>query len=107
MNYIRAKIVKEKSGFRNLRESVDDVENQNNVKDAIGSRKRKDYNKESRILGIISEDENEEVIITKDKIFELQTKDSKGIKAFINLLPFYGNEVNYIHQEKLKNHKLK
>ena len=96
MNYIRTKIVKEKSGFRNLRESVDDVENQNNVKDAIGSRKRKDYNKEASLLGIISEEENEELIITKEKIFELQTKDSNGIKAFINLLPFYGNEVSLI-----------
>jgi len=96
MNYIRTKIVKEKSGFRNLRESVDDVENQNNVKDAIGSRKRKDYNKEASLLGIISEEENEEVIITKEKLFELQTKDSIGIKAFINLLPFYGNEVSLV-----------
>ncbi len=33
-------------------------------------------------------------MLTKDKILELQTRDSSGIKDFINLLPFYGNEIS-------------
>ena len=35
-------------------------------------------------------------MLTKEKILELQTRDSSGIKSFINLLPFYGNEISLI-----------
>ena len=35
-------------------------------------------------------------MLTKDKILELQTRDSSGIKSFISLLPFYGNEISLI-----------
>ena len=37
-----------------------------------------------------------EFLLTKDKILELQTKDSFGIKTFINSLPFFGNEISLI-----------
>ena len=35
-------------------------------------------------------------MLTKDKILELQTRNANGIKDFINLLPFYGNEISLI-----------
>ena len=43
-----------------------------------------------------SEEERVEIKITKEKILELQTKDSNGIKYFINTLPFYGKEISLI-----------
>ena len=36
------------------------------------------------------------MLLTKEKILELQSMDSNGIKSFINLLPFYGNEISLI-----------
>ena len=52
--------------------------------------------RDSNILDELSEEEKEQIVITKDKIFELQSKDSSGIKSFINLLPFYGSEISLI-----------
>ena len=95
LNYIRAKIVKEKSGFRNLRENEDDLENNNNLILSI-TKKTGVKTRESNIMDEVSEDDKEEIVITKDKLFELQTKDSNGIKSFINMLPFYGNEISLI-----------
>ena len=40
--------------------------------------------------------------LTKEKIIEFQTRDSTGIKAFINLLPFYGNEISLINHTSNK-----
>ena len=97
LNYIRTTIVKEKSGFRNLRENAEDQEKKNsNLVLSKRSQKIKLKSHESNIIGESSEDEKVEVVITKDKLFELQTKDSNGIKSFINLLPFYGNEISLI-----------
>ena len=96
LNYIRAKIVKEKSGFRNLRENENDIDNNNNLILNKAAKKTKVKTRESNILDEISEDDKEEIVITKDKIFELQTKDSNGIKSFINILPFYGSEISLI-----------
>ena len=97
LNYIRTVIVKKKSGMKNLREKNE--ENLNAKSDIkvkiIGKNKKKRKN------DIIEESSNEdeeklEVMITKDKLLELQTKDSTDIKIFINLLPFYGNDVSLI-----------
>ena len=96
LNYIRTKIVKEKTGFRNLREIEDDKENQNNITMAKTGKKGKLKSQDSNILEELSEDEKEEVVITKEKIFDLQTKDSNGIKSFINSLPFFGNEISLV-----------
>ena len=96
LNYIRTKIVKEKSGFRNLRENDNDLENENNLILSKASNKGKNKTQGSNLYDGFSEDENEQVVITKDKIFELQSKDSSGIKAFINLLPFYGGDISLI-----------
>ena len=43
-----------------------------------------------------SEEEINETKITKEKLLELQTKDSNGIKVFINSLFFYGKEISLI-----------
>ena len=48
------------------------------------------------LLKISSNDENIDVVITKDKLLELQGKDSNEIKNFINSLPFYGNEISLV-----------
>ena len=93
LNYIRTVIVKKKSGFRNLRISEEDkekIDNKNNNKKT----KRKNQEKEGKELS--SEDELNEVIITKEKILELQSKDSIGIKSFINMLPFFGKEISLV-----------
>jgi len=97
LHYIRTVIVKEKSGFRNLREKKDGYENEELVSNKISKKKKRKKKKENKIEEeSSSNDEKIEFILTKDKILELQTKDSFGIKAFINLLPFYGNEINLI-----------
>ena len=56
--------------------------------------KRKSEGKNGK--GESSEEEIVEVIITKEKLLELQTKNSVGIKSFINMLPFYGKEISLI-----------
>ena len=96
LNYIRTKIVKEKSGFRNLRENDNDLENENNLILSKASNNRKKKAQDSNIFDGYSDDEKEQIFITKDKIFELQSKDSSGIKSFINLLPFYGSDISLI-----------
>ena len=97
MNYIRTKIVKEKTGLRNLREIEDDKENQNNVTKAKTGKKGKLKTQNSDFLEDLSEDEKEEeVVITKDKILDLETKDSNSIKSFINSLPFFGSEISLV-----------
>ena len=96
LNYIRTLTVKEKSGFRNLRENDNDLENENNLILSKTSNNRKKKTQDSNIFDGYSEDEKEQIVITKDKIFELQSKDSNGIKSFINLLPFYGSDISLI-----------
>ena len=95
LRYIRAKIVKEKSGFRNLREIEDEKDDQNNKTLAKSGKNRK-YTQDSYILEENSENEKEEIVITKDRILDLQTKDSNGIKSFINILPFFGSDISLI-----------
>ena len=103
LNYIRAKIVKEKTGFRNLRDKDKDTQISNssniNIKNSIRNRKKgKIKLSDPNLPQESSEEESVEVAITKDKIFELQTKYSNDIKSFINILPFYGNEISLIKQ---------
>ena len=97
LHYIRTIIVKEKSGFRNLREKEDEIENEEIISNKASERKKRKKKRENKIEEESSSNEEKvEFILTKDKILELQTKDSIGIKAFINLLPFYGDEINLI-----------
>ena len=94
LRFIRTKIVKEKSGFRNLRENDEEKDDQSNKTLAKSGKNAK--NKNSDIIEEFSEDEKKEITITKDKILDLQTKDSNGIKSFINILPFFGNDISLI-----------
>ena len=96
LRYIRTKIVKEKSGFRNLREIEEEKDNQNNKTLVKSNKNGKNNSQNSDIQEDLSEEEKKEIAITKDKILDLQTKDSNGIKSFINILPFFGNEISLI-----------
>ena len=96
LNYIRTILVKKKSGFRNLRENIQN-ESRNNLTVNTEKRKKKKTREEINFNDNSSdEEENNEIILTKDRILELQTRDSNGIKAFIKCLPFYGNEISLI-----------
>ena len=97
LHYIRTVLVQEKSGFRNLREKEDENENEDIISNKVLEKKKKKKKQANKIEEeSSSNDERVEFMLTKDKILELQTKDSFGIKAFINLLPFYGEEINLI-----------
>ena len=97
MNYIRTVLVKEKSGLRNLREKEENDSNDVIASNTNEKKKRKKKTKEEiDINEISSEEERVEIMLTKDKILELQTRNANGIKDFINLLPFYGNEISLI-----------
>ena len=102
LKYIRTITVKEKSGLKNLREKNEDDFNIYSDK-----RVKSEKNKKKRKNDIINESSSENddklhVIINKEKLLELQTKDSNDIKIFINLLPFYGNDVSLIKQRPNK-----
>ena len=43
-----------------------------------------------------------EILLTKEKLMELQAKDSNEIESFINLLPFYGDDTSLIKQRPNK-----
>ena len=96
LNYIRTVIVKKKSGYNNLRRNdEEEKENINNKKDN-NNKKRIREKEELKEKEDSSDDEQIGVQITKEKIFELQTKDSSGIKSFINILQFYGNDISLV-----------
>ena len=98
LNYIRTIIVQKKSGLRNLREKEenDDNEEKNNRKNENKEKKRRKQVHELNLKSDSSEEDSIQVIITKEKLLELQTKDSNSIKSFINILPFYGNDTSLI-----------
>ena len=97
LGYIRTVLVEQKTGFHNLR---DDELEKDQSEDSISHKKKSgDNNKEDEIdnKGEDSDEDQkkEEMVITKEKILELQQKDSAGVKAFIfNNLPFHGHDVS-------------
>ena len=95
LNYIRTIIVKKKSGLRNLREKEEPLEEENIEKNKGSKKKSKKY-LEFKHKDESSEDEQTQIVITKEKLLELQTRDSVGIKSFINILPFYGGDISLI-----------
>ena len=96
LNYIRTIIVKKKSGLRNLREIEEQIEEEDDNKKNKGSKKRAKKYLEIKHKDESSEDEQTQIVITKEKLLELQTRDSVGIKSFINILPFYGSDISLI-----------
>ena len=98
LHYIRTIIVDKKSGLRNLREKNEENNGDELISINTLTKKRKTKKKTNKsVLEEISSDEDaRKVLLTKEKILELQTKDSNGLKAFINILPFYGEEISLI-----------
>ena len=98
LNYIRTIVVKKKSGLRNLREKIIEGNRNDLTLNTIDKRKRKKTKGEHSNNEISSEEEEEkvEIMLTKVRILELQTRDSNGIKTFINSLPFYGSDISLI-----------
>ena len=100
MKYIRTAIVNKKTGLRNLRESEDKSEKENKEEKNIKYKSKRSNIKTKEIIKEKgSSDDDDELIenkITKEKILELQTKNSNEIKLFINSLSFYGKEISLI-----------
>ena len=100
LNYIRTIVVKKKSGLRNLREKIIEGNRNDltlNTTDKKKRNKTKEEHSNNEINEISSEEEEKvEIMLTKDRILELQTRDSNGIKSFINSLPFYGSDISLI-----------
>ena len=95
LKYIRTIMVQQKSGLHNLRENEEECESKEGQKSK--SIERKVRNARNKVDEESSdEDEHPEMILTKDRILELHGRDSNGIKSFINILPFYGEEIALI-----------
>ena len=94
LGYIRTVLVEQKTGFHNLREEELEKEQEDSIyKKKSGDNTTEDdaNNKGEDSDG---EQNKEEMIITKEKILELQQKDSQDIKEFIiKKLPFHGQDV--------------
>ena len=101
LNYIRTIIVKNKSGLRNLRGKEDNENNNFREKSIERKRKRKRHITDSEIEEL-SEEEKVEIILTKERILELQARDYNSIKSFINILPFYGNDISLVKHRPSK-----
>lgn len=91
LNYIRILLVTVKSGFRNLREKELNIISNNEL---VPEKKIKKNKRRSSLDD--SSEEEVKYILTKDKILELQGKDAKEIKSFINILDFYGNDISLV-----------
>ena len=105
LNYIRAQIVQRKSGLRNLRNKEEEEENIGGEKETkiIELKKMKMKKKKKKIEFEDSDDFTEtediekngaKIMLTKEKIIELQVSDYLEIKNFIFSLPTYGTDVS-------------
>ena len=95
LNYIRTETVKKKLGNKNLRVKDDNIENETQI-----FKSNREQNKKTTYISNVDEiiessEENNKINVnlTKEKIMELQLKSSKEIRDFIDLLPFYGEDV--------------
>ena len=100
LGFIRTVLVEEKTGFHNLREEENEEREGSEASKKSGGRsKKKTKDKEEDLLNPIKEsseesDKKEDMVITKERLLELQTRDSNGVKNFIFSLPFYGHDVS-------------
>ena len=100
LGYIRTFLVEQKTGFfNNLREEENEEKEGSEASKKSGARNKKktrekdeDQNIKEESSG--DEDKKEEMVITKERLLELQTRDSNGVKNFIFSLPFHGNDVS-------------
>jgi len=96
--YIRTLVVKVKSGFNNLK-NKDDFEDKKDLKESytlnfnrIIRRKRKLSNDEDESSDESDRNENNN-ILNKDKLIELQVQNYSSIRTFIITLPIFGRDV--------------
>ena len=96
LNYIRTVLVKKKTGLRNLRDREKEEESLKKTEVNKKGNKKKNKKGPFELVEESSEEENkkEEVVLTKEKILELQGMDSNYIKNFIFSLKFNGNDVS-------------
>ena len=96
LNYIRTLIVKQKSGFRNLRNFEEEKEKDIEEIKAFEAKKIKKRRKNLEIEEESSEESPNndfKIELTKEKILELQVQNYPEIKNFIYSLPIYGTDV--------------
>jgi len=96
LNYIRTLIVKQKSGFRNLRNFEEEKEKEIEEVMTLEAKKNKKKKKNVEIEEESSEESqnnNFKIELTKEKILELQVQNYPEIKNFIYSLPIYGTDV--------------
>ena len=98
LKYIRTILVDVKSGLKNLRTIEKEEDNtmvENNSKIEVQKSKKR---KKSSIVEEESSDDSEKeknnILLTKEKILELQVHNYLDIKNFIFTLPMYGGDVN-------------
>ena len=94
LSYIRTILVKEKTGSRNLREKDDLLDNDKMTKKATEKNRKNQNNNLDDAQESSEESKRLDIVLNKEKLMELQTKDIKDIENFINLLPYYGNDVS-------------
>ena len=96
LNYIRTEIVSEKIRKNTLREKEDNINNEKQLTKSIKEKTKKNIKmttNEENVIDSSDEEKNIRVELTKEKLMEMQTKDSKEIENFINQLPYYGSDV--------------
>ena len=97
--YIRSLIVKKKTGLRNLR-NRDDVSDKEDeaLSPTHKNKKSEKLKKKLMVEEIDSSDDsgkdNDNILLTKEKILELQANNFLEIKTFIFSLPLYGSEIS-------------
>jgi len=97
LNYIRTLLVTYKSGLRNLRER--EINRNSIIELNSGKKRKRDKRRES--IEDFSE-EGAKYILTKDKILEVQGKDSEEVKTFIYILDFYGSDISLVRHRPNK-----
>ena len=94
LSYIRTVLVTEKTGKKNLREKEEISESKIVAKSTDRGRKKQNDDNLDDVQESSDESKKVEVILNKDKLIELQTRELKDVENFINLLPYYGNDVS-------------
>ncbi len=101
LSYIRTQLVEQKSGFRNLRTKEEEEEEFNEKETRIIrlkklKKKKKKIEFEDDDFTDTEEPERNEnkILLTREKIIELQVCNYLDIKNFISVLPTYGTDVS-------------
>ena len=104
LNYIRAQIVQRKSGLRNLRNKEEEEEKIAGEKETkiielkkmkLKKKKKIEFEESDDVTDTEDLEKNEaKIILTKEKIIELQVSNYIDIKNFIFSLPTYGTDVS-------------